>query len=180
MSQTNRIALVGYRGTGKTTVGQLLASALNWTFVDADSALESGAGRSIAEIFAAEGEGGFRDRESRLLADLCRLDRHVIATGGGVILREVNRNLLRGSAYVAWLTAPAEALWERIQADSATAARRPNLTAAGGLQEVTDLLAAREPLYRAVAAAEFPTAGRSPEQVAGDILAAWRTSSSSR
>ena len=180
MSQSNRIALVGYRGTGKSAVGQLLAAALDWSFIDADTTLESEAGQSIAEIFSAEGEPGFRDRESRLLAELCRLDRHVIATGGGVVLREANRDLLRGSAYVAWLTAPAAVLWERIRADTATADRRPNLTATGGLQEVTDLLAVREPLYRAVAAAEFPTAGRSPEQVAGDILAAWRTSSSSR
>ena len=71
---TLRIFLIGYRGTGKTTVGRLLADALGWAFVDADDVLEAAAGKTIAEIFADEGEAGFRDRESAVLAELCRAE----------------------------------------------------------------------------------------------------------
>src|SRR5215472_14699306 len=82
------IFLVGYRGTGKTTVARLLAEKLGWKWVDADEALEKKHGQTIREIFEAAGEAGFRDREESLFEDLCRLENHVIATGGGVVLRE--------------------------------------------------------------------------------------------
>jgi shikimate kinase len=176
----DRILLIGYRGTGKTTVGQLLAAALGWEFVDADERIEAAAGRSIADIFAAEGEPGFRDREAAVLTELCAGDRRVIATGGGVVLRPANRELLRRSGFVAWLTGSPDALWRRTQADPTTAARRPNLTAAGGVEEVVNLLAVREPFYREVASAAFDTDTRSPEQVAADILTAWTRSSTCR
>lgn len=171
----SRIILVGYRGTGKTTVGRLLAGRLGWTFTDADTELEVRAGRTIAEIFAAEGESGFRDREAAVLAALAARPDHVIATGGGAVLRPANRGLLRAAGFVAWLHAPAQVVWDRIRADPATAARRPALTT-GGLGEVVDLMAAREPFYREVAAAAVDAAGPSPEAVAGAILAAWTSS----
>lgn len=178
---SHRIFLIGYRGTGKTTVGQLLAAALGWGFVDADERIEADAGRTIADIFAAQGEAGFRDREATVLDELCRgADRIVVATGGGVILRPANRALLTAAGYVAWLTAPPDHLWDRIQADQSTAARRPNLTAAGGVEEVKRMLAVREPLYREVAVREFLTEGLSPADVAAAILAAWTSSSYSR
>lgn len=171
-----RIFLVGYRGTGKTTAGRIVAESLGWGFVDADERIEAAAGATIADIFAAEGEAGFRDREAAVLADLCGgPERVVVATGGGVVLRPTNRDLLPRSGFVAWLTAPPGHLWRRIQADTTTAARRPNLTAAGGVEEVERLLAVREPLYRAVADATVPTEGRSPADVAAAILAAWTT-----
>lgn len=167
-----RIFLVGYRGTGKSTVGRLVAARLGWAFADADEHLELAAGRSVSEIFAAEGEPAFRDRESAVLADLCLRDRTVIATGGGVVLRPANRDRLAGG-FVVWLTAPPEAIWRRLEADPHTAGRRPNLTTAGGIQEVTAVLAAREPLYRSAADVAVPTDGRSPDAVAADILTAW-------
>jgi len=168
----SRIILVGYRGTGKSTVGRLLADRLGWGFRDADAELEARAGQTVAEIFAAEGEPGFRDREAAVLADLVGLPDHVIATGGGVVLRPANRELLKAAGFVAWLQAPPEVVWERLQADPTTAARRPALTT-GGFAEVADLMGVREPLYRAVAAAAVDAAGRSPEAVAAAILAAW-------
>src|SRR5262249_22263441 len=82
------IFLVGPRGSGKTTVARLLAEALGWAWLDADALLEERAGKSIRAVFEAEGEGGFRERESALLAELCGRQRHVVATGGGVVLRE--------------------------------------------------------------------------------------------
>ena len=166
--------LIGSRGTGKSTVGRVLAARLGWGFVDADERIEADAGRTIADIFATEGEAGFRDRESATLAELARLSQHVVATGGGVVLRPGNREQLRAAGFVAWLTASPEAAWERIQADATTAARRPNLTARGGLDEVAALIADREPLYREAADFIAPTDGRSPEAVADAILTAWQ------
>src|SRR5947208_11489758 len=88
------IFLVGYRGSGKTTVARALADRLGWTWADADVVLEARHGRSIRQIFAEEGEAGFRDKEAALLEDLCGLRRHVIATGGGIVLRPENRRRL--------------------------------------------------------------------------------------
>lgn len=168
----DRLFLIGYRCSGKTTVGPLVAARLGWTFVDADVLQEARAGKSIARIFADEGEPAFRDLEAKHLADLSELPNHVISTGGGVILRPSNRELLQSRGFVAWLDAPAELIWERMQLDPTTSARRPNLTAAGGLQEVKELLAVREPLYRATAHASFP-ADRSPERLADAIVQVW-------
>lgn len=171
----SRIFLIGYRGTGKTTVGRLLAARLGWAFADADAELEARAGCTIAEIFRAEGEPGFRDREAAVLADLAELPDHVVATGGGVVLRAANRGLLKASGFVAWLHAPADVLLRRIEADPTTAARRPNLVA-GGLAEIVALLAVREPLYRGLADAAFDAAAASPDELANAILAAWTAS----
>jgi shikimate kinase len=171
-SNMSCIVLIGSRGSGKSTVGRHLAGRLGWAFLDADAELESRAGRTIADIFREEGEAGFRDRESAVLADLVTRPNHVIATGGGVVLRPTNRELLKAAGFVAWLQAPAELLWQRIEADPTTSARRPNLVA-GGLSEIVTMLAVREPLYRAAAHAAFDAAAASPESVAADILAAW-------
>ena len=178
MTVPTRLFLIGYRGTGKTTVGPRLAAALGWEFLDADERIEALTGKTIADIFATEGESGFRDRESAVLAELCQEDNRVIATGGGVVLRPVNRELLATAGYVAWLTASPETIWQRMQSDPTTAARRPNLTT-GGFAEVVNLLAVREPLYRQVAHGTFPTEERPADVVADAILAAWRSSASS-
>jgi shikimate kinase len=170
------IFLIGYRGSGKSTVGRVLAGRLGWEFVDADQVLEDRYGKTIREIFAAEGETGFRNKESAVLADLCTRTTTVIATGGGVILRQENRARIKNCGFVAWLSADPETLWERMQGDPTTAARRPPLTT-GGLIEVQELLAAREPWYKACAHVEVPAAALSPEQAADAILAAWSSHS---
>ncbi len=173
MTAPTRLFLIGYRGTGKSTVGRLIAAALGWEFLDADDRIEGLAGKSVADIFATEGEAGFRDLESAVLAELCQQDQRVIATGGGVVQRPFNRELLSTAGYVAWLTASPETIWQRMQSDPATTARRPNLTT-GGLDEVVNLLAVREPLYRQVAHGTFPTEGQPATAVADAVLAAWR------
>jgi shikimate kinase len=171
---TPLLFLIGYRGSGKTTVGRVVAERLGWRFLDADGVLEEQYGQTIREIFAEEGETGFRNKEATVLADVCGQREAVIATGGGVVLRETNRDLLKRSGFVAWLSADPHVLLERIQADPTTAARRPAL-AGGGLAEIQQLLGVREPLYRACADVEVAVAALSPEQAADAILAAWST-----
>lgn len=180
MGEITIIFLIGARGTGKSTVGRVLADRLGWSFIDADARIEAAAGFTIAEIFRSEGEAGFRDREAAVLAALCELDRHVIATGGGVVLRPANRDRLQSSGFVAWLTATPEAAFARLQTDPTTASRRPALTATGGLEELRSLMEAREPLYRSCADFILDTANLSPEAAADAILLAWTSSSKPR
>lgn len=170
----NRLVLIGPRGSGKTSVAAVVAARLGWDWVDADAELQRRAGRTVRELFATEGEAGFRDREAAILAELCRLDRVVIATGGGAVLRDANRALLRESGVVVWLTADPETLYRRITADDTSADTRPNL-GPGGLEEVRQVLAAREPLYRQCAHHAIETAGQSPGAVAEAVISAWRS-----
>jgi shikimate kinase len=168
--QTERLFLIGSRCTGKTTVARILADRLGWDCVDADEALEQRYGQSIRTIFAAEGEPGFRAKEAAMLSELCRRRRHVIATGGGVVLWPDNRDRLRQAGRVVWLTADAATLWDRSQTDPTTAERRPDLSV-GGLADIEQTLQARAPIYAACADWTVSTVGRSPEEVAGLILA---------
>ena len=172
---TRPLILVGYRGTGKTTIGRLLAERMGRHFIDADAELEVRYGRTIREIFATEGEAGFREKESEIVADICLLENTVVATGGGVVLRESNRALLRGAGYVVWLSADPTTLWDRIKSDATTNDRRPAL-AGGGLEEVEELLHVREPLYKAVADLEISVATLSPELAVDAILGVWVSS----
>ena len=164
------VVLIGYRGTGKTTVAQQLALRLGWDWVDADVEIELRAGKSIAAIFADEGEPAFRDLESQVLAETIGRERIVLAAGGGVVLREENRQLLRTAGKVVWLTADVATILARVAADQTTAIRRPPLTTAGGEAEVRQLLAQRTPLYRQVADQEIDTEGRSPAEIVEEII----------
>jgi shikimate kinase len=162
--------LIGYRGAGKTEVARVLAPMLGSAWLDADAVLEERAGQSIRQIFATEGEAGFRVREAALLQELCGLQDHVIATGGGIILREENRAALKRGAVV-WLRAPADVLWQRMQEDVTTSERRPNL-AQGGLAEIDEMLRVREPLYQACQEFTVDASAQTPTQVA-EAIAAW-------
>ena len=162
------IFLVGYRGTGKTTVARLLAERIGWSWLDADAALEAKSGRPIADIFARDGEKVFRDLEADVLAETCKLSRQVVASGGGVVLRTENRQLMRRTGRVVWLTADHDTIWSRLQADEASGRPRPALTV-GGRAEIEELLRIREPLYRACADVVVETGGRTPEEIAEEI-----------
>jgi shikimate kinase len=168
MINTPPIFLIGYRGTGKTTTARLLAEALGLPWIDADVLLEERHGRSVRQIFADEGEAGFRDKEAALLKELADRHGHVIATGGGVVLRPENRALLRRGTVV-WLAAPPDVLWQRLQSDATTAERRPDL-ARGGLAEIEELLRVRTPLYAACADWQVDTSSCAPEEAARLIL----------
>jgi shikimate kinase len=164
------VFLIGYRGTGKSIVGRRVAQALGWRALDMDETIEASQGRTIRQIFEAEGEAAFRRLEAALLREISGGTQQVIATGGGIVLDVGNRRLLRASGHVVWLTADARCLWQRIQADPGSGQRRPDLSV-GGLAEVEELLRVREPLYRECAACTVATEGRSPEDVAAAVLA---------
>jgi shikimate kinase len=166
------IALIGYRGSGKTAVAQQLAARLGWDWVDADDVIELRAGKSIAAIFADEGQDAFRDMEAIVVTELCSRPRVVIALGGGAVMREANRQALRQCRDVVWLQASPRTIEERLASDPTTAARRPNLTVPGGRAEIERLLSERTPIYRACATLEVDTEGKTPTEVAEEIVQA--------
>jgi shikimate kinase len=167
--------LIGYRGCGKTTVARLLSERLQLAAFDADEYLEQQAGQTIREIFAAEGEAGFRDRESQVVQELTKREGLIVSWGGGVILREANRTALRQAGRIVWLRARPETLLMRIEQDPTTGARRPNLTTAGGLEEIRHLLSLREPLYTAAADWTISVDDLSPAVIAASIDDWFRT-----
>lgn len=165
------VSLIGYRGTGKTSVAPRLAARLGWDWIDADEELEHRAGCTIKQVFASEGEAGFRRRERVVLQDLLRRDRLVLAAGGGAILNADTRRELREAGPAVWLKATVKTISGRIARDKTTSARRPQLTSAGGAREIEQLLAIREPFYRECAWLEIDTEGFDVEQVVERILA---------
>ncbi len=164
------IFLIGYRGTGKTTVGTLVARELDWSLVDADEELERRAGKTIAQIFADDGEQVFRDVESEVIAILSDRDQTVISLGGGAVMRSQNREAIVGRGHIVWLQADVETIAARVLGDESTAARRPNLTAKGGLQEIREILDERAPIYQQTCDWAVDTEGKTPEQVADEIV----------
>jgi shikimate kinase len=164
------IVLIGYRGSGKTATGRILAQRLGWTFVDTDASIEQRAGRSIRDIFAEQGEPAFRDLESQVIREVAGGDRQVISAGGGAVLRAENVAALRSNdSAIVWLTAPSRVLHRRIEEDAASHGLRPNLTSSGGLEEVRELLRRRFATYRSACTLRVVTTHRTPEQVAGEI-----------
>lgn len=145
-----RLTLVGYRACGKSTLGPLVAARLGWPFSDLDQALTTRIGMPIATYFSAHGEVAFRDAEALELREtLEKPGNLVLATGGGCILREENRALIRKNGGIClYLAVPAEILQQRLRHDSGG---RPSLTGGTVADEVARVLAVREPLYRAVA-----------------------------
>lgn len=159
------VILIGYRGSGKTTIGKKLASRLWWKFVDTDALIVQTAGKSIKEIFEQDGEPKFRGLETAAVKEACALQDHVVALGGGAVLKEENRNLIKASGHnVVYLRCQPQVLLQRIQSDTATAMNRPNLTALGGIAEIENLLSQREPLYRETATSELDVTNLTPDE----------------
>ena len=149
------VYLVGMPGSGKSTIGRTLAKCLGVTFVDADHALADRTGVAIATIFELEGEAGFRQRESALIAELSAGADILVATGGGVILRADNRALLRTTGVIVYLRAKLDDLWARTQHDS----KRPLLRAENPRAVLATMLESREPLYAGLADLIVETTG---------------------
>lgn len=169
------ITLVGYRGTGKSTVAQLLADQFGLDAIDADAEIERRGGCTIREIFAAHGEAGFRSQERAVMADLLQRDRLVIAAGGGAVLNAETRSEMRAAGPVVWLQANPATIEARLQADSTTPDRRPPLTDGDLNNEIAALLAAREPLYRDVASVTVATDERDVAGIVSEIVTALTT-----
>jgi shikimate kinase len=141
------IYLIGYRGTGKTSVGKLLASKLTWPFVDTDSELTRQLGASIKEFVRQNGWAAFRDVEKNVVRKVSALDGHVIATGGGVVLAASNVERMQSSGTLIWLKALPETIKTRISMDRQSECTRPALTSEGLIGEIESMLKAREPHY---------------------------------
>jgi shikimate kinase len=144
---TENIFLVGLMGAGKTTVGKLLAKHLGKRFVDSDHEIEKRTGVKVAVIFELEGETGFRAREEIVIDELTQETEIVLATGGGVILREGNRNALHSRGTVIYLRASADDLWRRTRNDK----NRPLLQTDNPRARLQELLTQRDPLYSGIA-----------------------------
>jgi shikimate kinase len=162
------LVLVGLMGTGKTTVGRILAATLGRPFVDTDALIEAAAGQSIPEIFTREGEFGFRTLERQVIAAVAGLPDQVIATGGGAVLAPENREALRRSGTVIWLDASVEELFRRAQEDGL--ANRPLLAGQDGVQRLQQLAESRGEAYRAAAHHRLFTEGQTPQMIAQQIL----------
>lgn len=159
------IVLVGPMGAGKSTIGKLLAGILHLPFADSDRVIEERTGADIPWIFDVEGEDGFRQRETAVLRDLLGEGPMVLATGGGIVIREENRQLLKGDAIVVYLTASVDQLVERTHKDK----KRPLLQVADPEAKIRELIAHRHPLYQEVADLVIQTDRRGPKAVAQDI-----------
>lgn len=137
------IVLTGFMGAGKSTVGKKLARALGMSLVDTDDLIEARAGMSIPDIFARYGEEYFRELEEKVVADVSTLKKHVIVTGGGVVLREANMRNLQKGGVVIYLHAEPEVIYERIKDQT----HRPLLRVADPLAKIRELLEYRAPFY---------------------------------
>jgi shikimate kinase len=159
------VVLVGYRGCGKTTIGKRLADRMWTKFVDVDDLIVKKAGKNIKQIFEEDGEEHFRNLETESLRELLALPDHVLSLGGGTVIRDENRRMIKESgAKVVYLRCEPDELLKRIQSDPKTAETRPSLTALGGnIEEIKLKLTEREPFYREVKHAELDVTNTSPE-----------------
>jgi len=178
-SRGGSVVLIGMRGSGKTTVGRMLADLAGLALVDTDERIEATAGMSIAEVFDAEGEAGFRRRECEVIAALSGQPPAVVSAGGGAVLRQTNREALLALGPVVWLTAPPDVLWTRIQRDHRTQDTRPALTDFSGPEEMERLLLQRTPLYSGMADLALDTTDEAPGILARRIFD-WMSSTSER
>ena len=160
------VYLVGMMGAGKTTVGRLLARRLKLRFLDSDHEIETRCGVKIPLIFEIEGEAGFRAREAQAIAELTALDGVVLATGGGAVLSEANRQSLAARGTVVYLRAKPEDLYARVKHDR----NRPLLATASPLERMRELYAERDPLYREAADLIVETGSQNAQVLARRLL----------
>lgn len=168
MAEAANLVLIGPTGAGKTSVGRMLAKRLGLRFVDVDGEIEARCGTSIAMIFETEGEPGFREREHRMLQEICAGTGQVIATGAGAVLREDNRRLMKRAGLVLLLAATVEQQLRRLEHDR----RRPLLAGSDRRQRLLRLAEEREPVYRALADLVVDTDGGSVRSACAAVLAA--------
>ena len=161
------LVLIGYRGTGKSTVAELLATQLGWKAISTDAQIVEQAQRSIPDIVASDGWEHFRNLETKVCLALKDRNHLVIDTGGGLILRPENVEALKPNSLIFWLTATVTTITRRISDDT----QRPALTAGKTfVEEIQEVLTERTPKYQAAADHAIATDGRSPEEIVSQIL----------
>jgi shikimate kinase len=163
------IALIGFRATGKSTVGKILARDLGMMFTDTDRRLATEAGLDIAAWVKRDGWDAFRKAESRLLELLSSCKGLVVATGGGIVLDERNRELLRHGFFTVWLKAAPETIYARLSSDPRSDRTRPPLSSLPMREEICKVLVERNPFYAQVAIAGIDTEAKKPILVAREI-----------
>lgn len=162
--EDRRIVLIGYRGTGKSSIGKHIASILGYVHLDVDALIEEKEGRTIPEIFSDEGEDGFRTIESEIISMLPDTV-SVISTGGGAVMRHENIRSLRRKSQIILLTSSEETIAQRISGTS-----RPSLTGLSLEDEIRTTLETRVPLYLSAADLVYDSTGKKPREAAGEIL----------
>ena len=166
------IVLIGYRCSGKTTAGQIIAEKLGRDFLDTDALIEANAGCSIEKIISRDGWEHFRNIERSVVEEVSRKDNLVIGTGGGVVMDEDNVKNLKEKGLLVWLKAGAEVLEERMEKERRLGEIRPSLTGGDSIKEIKEVLAGRIPLYDQAAGLVVDTTAIPPKEVAVSILKA--------
>ena len=164
------IVLIGFRGTGKSTVGRLLAKRLERDFIDSDKQIECSTEKTIKSIFEEDGEEGFRKIEADTIAELSKADNKVISTGGGAVLKEDNVRNLKDNGFLVLLEASPEIIHSRIAQDKKTTQQRPSLTDKKPLDEIKHLIEQREHAYKSAADFTINTSHVSCEDVVNEII----------
>src|SRR6266853_774765 len=167
MSPRQNIVLIGFMGSGKSSIGRLIATKFGFQFLDTDAVIVERAGMEISEIFQRDGEEHFRALETAALESLLHLQRCVIATGGGMVLRERNRELLRELGFVVLLTASEQTIFDRVSRNT----ERPLLQTENPRETVAKLLAERQPFYDAAAQWTLDTSRLSHARAADAVIA---------
>lgn len=165
-----RIVLIGFRATGKTSTGKALAKVLGWDFVDADEEIERAEGKTISEIVESSGWEAFRKLEREYLKRVPEFKRCVIALGGGAVLHDKEMEKIKDTSFVVWLKASPQEIAKRLSHDSKTSTQRPSLTGKSVSDEVEKVLRERLPLYQKFSHIEVDTTSASTEEVVSRIL----------
>lgn len=167
--------LIGYRGSGKSTVGRQVAERLEWPYLDTDREIEDLASQSIRRIFEQDGEPVFREWERTVIQAVAMRNRAVISLGGGAIMDPANCQTLNATGWTVWLKAPAALLYSRIQHDPQSSETRPRLSQDDGLAEVENILQQRRDLYAACADYTVEIHELPPHEIAERIVNQWRS-----
>jgi shikimate kinase len=164
------LVLIGYRGSGKSTVGSRLAARLKMRFVDIDDLIEERQGVPISDIVKSHGWGHFRKLERSTIEEISKADHLIIAPGGGAVLDTDNVKALRENGFIIWLKADRETLLKRMNQDPGTNSRRPTLTGKGTSEELKEVMSLREPIYERASEIQIDTSELAVEAVVENIL----------
>jgi shikimate kinase len=164
------IVLIGYRGSGKSTVGRKLAERLKLKFVDIDDLIEDRQGVPVSDIVKSHGWGHFRKLERNTIEEISKEDHLIIAPGGGAVLDSDNVKALRRNGVIIWLKAEKQTLLKRLSQDPGTGTRRPTLTGKGTSEELKEVMSLREPIYERVSEIQIDTSVLDVETVVEHAL----------